>query len=59
LPGPIDTNSADLVTVLNKTAAKSDDLVTGQSNVNTIVQAKEVQFHVVIVCVFVCFVFLF
>jgi hypothetical protein len=66
LPGPIDTDSTELQNVLNllnKTAAELQGLVTGQLNDNIFKQAQEVQFHVVIVCVFVClfvcFVFLF
>jgi len=40
--------------VLNSTAVTIEDLVMGQSSLRVIDQAKEVQFHVVIVCAFVC-----
>jgi hypothetical protein len=54
LPGRIDTNNEDLMNALNETVADLEELVTGQSSSNILNQAQEVQFHVVIVCVFVC-----
>jgi len=54
LPAPIDVSSSDLQDVLNKTEEQLQKVVNGQTSVNIFRQAKEVQFHVVIVCVFVC-----
>ena len=54
MPGHIDRNAMAIQTVLNKTAEELVDLSTGQSSVNLLIQAEEVQFHIVTVCVFVC-----
>ena len=54
LPGPIDTDSEEIMKELNKT---TEELGQGQASVNIFMQAKEVQLHVVSVCV--CFIFLF
>lgn len=42
LPGSIDTNSLDLMNLLNKTAEELQELSQGQSSVNIFMQAKEV-----------------
>lgn len=61
LPDPIDPNSKDVISVLNKTVVELEELVNeGQSGLNIGMQAKEVQLHVVIVCVclyVLCFYF--
>jgi hypothetical protein len=57
LPGPIDIDSKDLMDKLNKTAQDLQEVVQGQDSVNIFIQAKEVQLHVVSVCV--CIVLLF
>jgi hypothetical protein len=54
LPAPIDIDSEEILNVLNKTEA---ELNAGQASVNIFMQAKEVQLHVISVCV--CVVFLF
>jgi hypothetical protein len=53
LPGGVDPNSPELMAAVNKTAYELQQLVQGISSVNIFMQAKEVQFHVIIVHVFV------
>lgn len=54
MPGPLDSNDTGLNETLNNAGVKIRDLEVGQSSVNIFMQAKEVQFHIVIVCLFVC-----